>query len=307
MHQGETLLWSLNDFDQTGKGRVESDLCRIGASLALLAHQKDWDNEQCRELVDGFVRHYAAALEEGPPKVQGLEVNQVREPLERLMKKASKKSQEELLSKWVEPGANGFKLQFNESLKRLNASEAERLSELLVEARLPNNVKILDQGKRLDAGGSSLGLERFYLLAQSPKESLPVLLEMKQVLPSALLSSTPDPKNTDAKNLDSGFRRLGAPCDPWHKVVSHQEGVYLMRERQRVKDSVKVESLSFSEAEQLAKYAGKVLAQAHSIAGASEKISNWLDGNKKQLSRSLSDFSQSYATQVIQDFEALSP
>lgn len=308
LHQNETLVWSLNDFDQTGKGRVESDLCRAGASLALLAQQRGWDDDQCRDLIDGFVRHYTAALDEAPPKVQGLQSKDVRDPLERLMKKASKKTQEELLSKWAEPGgANGFQLKFSDSLKRLNANEKERLEELLTDARLPGTVTILDHGKRLDSGGSSLGLERFYLLVQSPKQSLPVLLELKQVLPSAILSSSPNPKNTDAKSLDSGFRRLGAPRDPWHKVVSHGEGVYLMRERQRVKDSVKLEELSFSEAEQLAKYAGRVLAQAHGIAGASEKISEWIDGEKKQLSRNLKDFSQSYAAQVVQDFQALNP
>jgi len=307
MHEDEKLVWSLNDFDQTGKGRVESDLCRAGASLALMAQERGWDEDKCRDLIDGFVRHYAAALDKNPPKTQGLQSDEVGEPLDRLMKKASKKTQEELLSKWAEPGGNGFQLKFSDSLKRLNTSEKARLEELLSEAKLPGNVTILDQGKRLDAGGSSLGLERFYLLAQSPKQSLPVLLELKQILPSALLGSDPDPKNADPKNLESGFRRLGAPRDPWHKVVSHPEGVYMLRERQRVKDSVKLEDLSFSEAEQLAKYAGRVLAQAHSIAGASEKISDWMDGEKKQLSRNLNDFSQRYAAQVVQDFQALTP
>lgn len=305
--QGKSkVLWGLNDFDQTGKGRVESDLCRTGASLALMAQERGWDEEDAQALVVAFARSYFKGLSQEPVKTQGLSKEEVGQPLADLVYKASRRTQEELLSKWAEPTADGFAFRFGERLQPLDSSQETHLEGLLAGAKLPRGTRILDRGIRNDGGGSSYGLPRYYLLAQSESSNLPVILEVKQVLPSALESSSPEPAGANAVTLEAGFRRLGAARDPWQRILKDDRGVYLMRERQRCKDAVNLDKLDLEEAREVAKSAGRVLAQAHAISGGAQKISGWADGQEKELRRNLSRFSLTYAAQVAGDFAAIS-
>lgn len=309
-HENRDLLWSLNDYDQVGKGSPESDLCRAGASLLLLCQHQGWSPSVGRDLIEAFTHQYSKHIEEycreAPAGPLGLTKAAAQEPVHGLLKKAERHTQEELLAKWTEISAQGsLKFKIGPDLHKLDEAQNRRLTDLLDEIQLPARVTILDRCCRLDAGGSSMGLERYYVLAQREGESLPTLLELKQVLPCALAGSDPDPKKCDAQLLKDGFQWLSAPKDPWQKVVRADNGVYLVRERQRARDSLKTEKLNRDEAHKLAKQLGQVLAQAHAHGGSPAKIQEWLNGREKQLSESLLDFSSSYAAQMTQDYQAL--
>lgn len=309
--QNRDLVWSLNDYDQVGKGGVESDLCRAGASLLLLCQQHGWGKHVAADLITAlthqYSKHISASSQEPPGAVLGISKEDAQDPVRALLKKAERHSQEELLHKWTEMGDQGLKFKIGDDLHKLEESQQTRVQALLEEIRLPATVQVLDRCCRWEAGGSSLGLERYYLLAKKDGESLPVLLELKQVLPCALATSDPDPKNCDPQLLQDGFKWLGAPKDNWQRVVRADNGVYLLRERQRARDTLKTEKLSSEEAVHLAKQMGKVLAQAHANGGSARQVSQWVDGREELLSSNLLQFSSSYAAQVGQDFEALSP
>lgn len=309
-NQNRDLVWSLNDYDQVGKGSPESDLCRAGASFLLLCRQKGWNQSVASDLIETLTLHYSQRIhqycENPPASVLGIHKDEAEDPVHGLIKKAERRTQEELLSKWTEmsnQGALQFKL--GDDLHPLEAAQVRRVDQLLEELRLPSNVKILDRCCRWDAGGSSLGLERYYLLAQKEGESLPNVLELKQVLPCALATADPDPKQCDAQLLENGFGWLGAPKDHWQQVVRADNGVYLLRERQRARDALKMEKLDRDEAHKLAKQLGKVLAQAHAHGANPTLVRDWIQGREKQLAQNLQNFSNRYAAQMVQDFEAL--
>ncbi|MBT9586480.1 DUF2252 family protein [bacterium] len=302
----QEVLWSLNDYDQVGKGRVESDLCRAAASLTLLCKTRGWDKKTAQKLVEEFTDRYCQGIEARPQEaVLGLDKESAREPVHALIKKAEKRTQEDLLAKWAQPEGDGFKFKLGDDLHPLEPEQSDRLQRLLDEVRLPSTVNVLDQCCRWDAGGSSMGLERYYILVQKDGESLPVIVELKQVLPCALGTSDPDPKNCDAELLRKGFKWMGAPKDHWQRVIQGDNGVYLMRERQRARDSLKSEDIREEDADKLARQIGKVLAQAHCNGGKADKISDWIDGQKKLLSDNLYDFAHSYSLQMTQDFQEL--
>lgn len=309
--QNRDLVWSLNDYDQVGKGSPESDLCRTGASLLLLCHQQGWGKAVASDLIETLTHHYSKQISDycqsSPGRVLGISKDEAQEPVHALLKKAGRRTQEDLLSKWTEMGSQGaLKFKLGTDLHKLDESQEQRLEALLQEIRLPATVKVLDRCCRLDAGGSSLGLERYYLLAQKEGESLPTLLELKQVLPCALATSDADPKKCDPQLLQDGFKWLGAPKDNWQRVVRGDNGVYLLRERQRARDTLKLENLSSEDAHKLARQLAKVLAQAHANGANPSRVRDWIDGREKLLSDNLLNFSSSYAAQMEQDYKALS-
>ena len=307
--ENRELVWSLNDYDQVGKGGAESDLCRAGASLLILCQQRGWGKQVAADLITALTHQYSkhinAFSQEPPSAVLGIQKADAQDPVRSLIKKAERHTQEELLNKWTEMGDQGLKFKIGDDLHKLDDSQQTRLEALLAEIRLPATVQVLDRCCRWEAGGSSLGLERYYLLAKKDGESLPTLLELKQVLPCALATSDPDPKNCDPQLLQDGFRWLGAPKDHWQRVVRADNGIYLMRERQRARDTLKTEKLTSDEAIKLAKQMGTVLAQAHANGGCATPVSKWIDGREELLSSNLLNFSSSYAAQVTQDFAAL--
>jgi hypothetical protein len=300
-HQDGETLWSLNDYDQVAPGPVESDLCRAGVSLLLLCQQHDWGESRGRKLLEQMLEGYAEGLRE-PAAVLGLTRKEAADPVAGLIKKAEKRTQEELLSKWAEPTAHGFRFKLNEEVRPLEPEQNRRLDELL--ARLGcKDVQVLDRAARSDAGGSSLGLERYYVLAQRRGESLPRVVEFKQVLPCALTSPSPDPKTADAGLLEQGFASLGAPRDLWHATLPSNDGVYLVRERQRARDSLKLEKLDKDEASGLARQVGSVLGRAHSRSA--KAVQGWMAGREDAVLESLLRFSAAYALQMAQDAQTL--
>lgn len=309
-HQNRELVWSLNDYDQVGKGAPESDLCRAGASLLLLCRQKGWSQIIAADLIETLTRHYSQQIshycEKPPSRVLGIQKEEAQDPIQPLLKKAERHTQEELLSKWTEMNHQGtLKFKLGDDLHKLEPDQDRRINRLLEEIRLPSGVSILDRCCRWDAGGSSMGLERYYVLAQKEGESLPTLLELKQVLPCALATSDPDPKKCDAQLLQDGFSWLRAPQDHWQQAVRADNGVYLVRERQRARDALKPEKLDSDEAHKLARQLGKVLAQAHANGANPTLVRDWIHGRENELSQNLLNFSSSYASQMVQDFEAL--
>ncbi|MBS2033720.1 DUF2252 family protein [bacterium] len=309
-NQNRDLVWSLNDYDQVGKGRPELDLCRAGASLVLLCRERGWSHrvagQLVRELTHQYTKHISQYCQEKPGPVLGIRKDEAEGPVHSLLKKAERRSQEDLLAKWTQMGQQGtLKFKLGEELRKPDEQQQARLDQLLQEIRLPATVRLLDRCCRLDAGGSSLGLERYYLLAQKEGESLPVVLELKQVLPCALATSDPDPKKCDAQLLQDGFKWLGAPKDNWQRVVRGDNGVYLLRERQRARDALKTEDLSSEDAHKVAKHMGQLLAQAHAHGASPTKIRDWIDGREDDLAGNLLKFSSSYAEQAEQDYAAL--
>lgn len=300
-HQDGETLWSLNDFDQVAPGPVESDLCRAGASLLLLSRQQGWSEEESQGMVQALVSGYSDTLKH-PGPILGLARKQALEPVAGLIKKAEKRTQEELLSKWAEPTSAGFRFKLSSEIQALDPAQSARVDKLL-QALSWKDVAVLDRASRTDAGGSSLGLERYYVLAQSAGESLPRVVELKQVLPCALASDSPDPAGADADLLRNGFTALHAPRDRWHAVVQSDDGVYLVRERQRARDSLKPEKLKAADGTSVARQMGQILGQAH--AGHAERVRGWMHGQKDVLAQNLYRFSAAYAEQMAQDLQTL--
>jgi hypothetical protein len=283
-HRDDELLWSLNDYDQGGSGPPEYDLGRAASSLVLHARQRDWPSAP---LLEAFLREYKKGLEQPPGGPLGLSKKEAHGAPKELLKKAAKRGQDELLQEWTKDS----KFKLGDKLRSPSPSERQRAQSLLEQAKIHS---VSDLAVRLDAGGSSLGLERYWVLSEGR------ILELKQVLPSALSGRGPAPKNADASQLADSFRNWHAPEDPFQKVLNTDESVFLLRERQRGKDSLKLEKLKSEEFVEVAEQMGQLLGQAHALSGS--KVAKWVH-SKPDLAESLSNFADCYARQVEEDFK----
>lgn len=301
LKDGQEVVWTINDYDQVGKGPVEHDLCRAAASLVLLCQRRGFSKKTAEEALEAFTSRYCKGIEKADKtQTLGISKDEAHDPVHDLLKRAEKRTQEDLLSKWTKDN----KFDYSEGdLHRLSDEQQERLESLLT--TLPKNVKVLDRCCRWDAGGSSMGLERYYILALKDGQTTPTLVELKQVLPCALESSDPSPKKADADLLRDGFKKLRAPKDQWQKVLQSDDGIYLQRERQHVRMALKDEDYGEEDLNKLAHQMGKILAQAHVNAGAQNKVGKWIDGQEETLSENLHTFATAYAAQVHQDFQEL--
>ena len=90
-HENREVVWSVNDYDQVGKGRPESDLCRAGASLLQLCRQHDWGKGVAEDLIETFVHQYSKHIEDycqtPPARVLGIAKPEAQEPVHGLTRK----------------------------------------------------------------------------------------------------------------------------------------------------------------------------------------------------------------------------
>ena len=301
-----SLVWSINDYDQCAPGKPEDDLCRLGADLGRVCRGRDRADEKTDKLVAELTDAYRQELKRASmPRPLGLTLDESDGPVRHLLKRAARHTPEELLEPWTEPAANGlrFKTSSNERLKPVTEEQSARIDALLAQA----GVQVQDRACRLEAGGSSIGLDRFYLLAARPGGGLPALLELKQLLPAALCSPTPDPSATDPEVMRTALRDLHAPQDGWQRVLQLDGKSYLLRERQPARDSIDPDKLDFEELRCLARQAGQILARAHAASpGGCGALLSWIGKDQDTMTQRLSSFSRRYAHQLESDATALS-
>ena len=172
--------------------------------------------------------------------------------------------------------------------------------------RIKRPLKILDVAQKLESGGSSYGLKRYYALAASDdKDDMPIILELKQIFPSSVTDQTGELKNADGEEIvkNKEIMQQGL-ANPLYGSTEIDGFSYLVREREKEKENTPIEEFTKEEdMKGLVKYAGKVMAYAHC---PSEKQAEMLfdlvkEDPGKVLSR-LKDFAFSYADKTQNDY-----
>jgi uncharacterized protein (DUF2252 family) len=194
--KGESV-WGLNDFDQAGIASPEVDLTRLATSVVLTAREAGLDAKAQADAAESFANAYFKELERladgGDNPGAFVKKKEARGKVDDLISQADATSSREALEKYVHLDAKqGPRFHSTDTLRPVPSSLERELDEALVayEKRLggaadtvKRPLRVLDVAQRLDAGGSSYGLGRYYVLveAEGAKKS-PVLLEVKELL-----------------------------------------------------------------------------------------------------------------------------
>jgi uncharacterized protein (DUF2252 family) len=185
------VYFDLTDFDEGCLAPAAWEIARFVTSIVVALEELAMDKKAIEQACQAYLAAYAKTLKNGkaiyvePQTAQGI----VRE----FLKKVSENTFKELLTERTENDENNKK-QLKNIEKRLLSLDAELKKKLLAETTVwlkahreeRFNWVILDAGFRI-SGTSSIGIERYLLLAQNPKNPKEMeLLDMKQALPSVI-------------------------------------------------------------------------------------------------------------------------
>ena len=303
-----SVVFDVNDFDETGAGTPALDLARLATSVVLadVRHGDARAVERIAALADAWCAAARSldlrpiAPKEAPPIVRAL------------VGEATDASRAGWLQRRVEGDGGGRRFKSNEKYlpvtdaKLRDAIEAGVRGFGLTCADKPADAvewpHVLDVAVRI-AGTGSLGRFRFAVLAQGKhdKPGKERILELKEALPSSLAPE--DSAEAEAQRvIDTQKKLQGAP--PAFLGVAHIDGKpYTVRELQPTEAKIDTTTLKGPDLDALAVACGTVLGRMHRRAGA--ELPARVTGRERLIGRRIAAFALRYAATVEEDWTQL--
>jgi uncharacterized protein (DUF2252 family) len=331
-----TLLFDLNDFDETLPGPWEWDIKRLAVSFVVAGRDNGFDAADCRNAAQASVASYRQRMAEfsemgelevwysriGEEEIRGLLTEA------RAGKKTTKK-----LSKNVQKARSRDSLQALSKLTTVVDGRRRIIDDPPLLVRIPEGDELrgqvnailesykrtlqedrrhlLDRFRFVDAarkvvGVGSVGTRAFVVLLEGRDENDPLFLQVKEagasVLEGYLKSNTYE---HHGHRVVAGQRLMQAASDiflGWFRGTEGRD--FYWRQLKDMKGSAKVESMSADELVLYAGLCGWALARAHARSGDRVQIAAYL-GKSERFDHAVADFAVAYADQTERDHAAL--
>lgn len=305
-----STFWGINDFDMAGKGTCEDDLERMATSLLLMSPLED---EKCAPLVERMAVGYLAELrrleDSKAPVHNGIFRHEAKGAVAALIDKKQKNTQAELLDEFCKHG----RLKRNHELKDISRRDEQLINDFLPhwESQAENTPELVrplhvqDIARKTESGGSTFGLNRFFLLVEGT-DGQERILELKQELPTAPEQNTGNTEEANADYIFTCMKALGGNFEPTMAAGTIDKDAYYVRERQREKGSLPIDKFTTPEQwGELVDHAAIALARAHAFQpGAAAKILQWVGDDQDILVERLQSYAETYARQTEMDCAA---
>jgi uncharacterized protein (DUF2252 family) len=325
-----TLVFDINDFDETFPAPWEWDIKRLGASLVLAARDRNFS----KTVADKATRAAAASYRERMSEFAGMNVldvwystvneedlrkyfrddKDVSARLSRKQKQARSQNSEAVIPKLtaVVDGRRRIKdnppviYHFDEYAKNLEKGYPKFI-EQYTESLHPDRRRLFGRYQLQDCAIKVVGLgsvgTRCYLALLVADEVDPLFLQIKEARRSVL-----ERPRGKSRYAHQGFRVVeGQPLMQgasdiflgWARTKQHD---YYLRQFRDMKVSAEIETFRPSTLIAYATICGWALARAHAKAGDAAMIVGYL-GSTDQFDNSLARYSEVYADQAERDFE----
>ena len=326
-----TLLFDVNDFDETLPGPWEWDVKRLAASLVVAGRENGFDGAACREAARSAVASYRERMAEfsemgelevwysrvGAEEIFGLIADsKSMKKATKSIKKARGRDSLQALSKLtkVVDGRRRFEEDPPLLTRVVEEELREQIDEILRTYRRTlqdDRRHLLDRYRFVDAarkvvGVGSVGTRAFVVLLEGRDENDPLFLQVKEAKASVL---EPYLSRSTYKNqghrVVAGQRVVQAASDiflGWLRGGAGRD--YYWRQLRDMKGSAKVEGMSPEELAIYGRLCGWVLARAHARSGDRVQIAAYL-GKSERFEAVIADFAQGYADQTERDHAAL--
>ena len=331
-----TLLFDLNDFDETLPGPWEWDVKRLAVSFVVAGRDNGFDASDCRAAAQASVASYRQRMAEfsemgelgvwysriGEEEVRGLltEARAGKKTTKKLSKNVRKtrgRDSLQALSK-LTTVVDGRRIINDDPPLLVRIPEGEEIRGQ-VYAILESYKRTLQEDRRhlleryrfVDAarkvvGVGSVGTRAYVVLLGGRDENDPLFLQVKEAGTSVLERYVEsNAYEHHGHRVVAGQRLMQAASDiflGWFRGTEGRD--FYWRQLKDMKGSAKVETMSADELVLYAGLCGWALARAHARSGDRVQIAAYL-GKSDRFDRAVADFAVSYADQNEQDHEAL--
>jgi uncharacterized protein (DUF2252 family) len=338
-----SLIFDLNDFDETLPGPWEWDLKRLVASFEIAGRDLGLDKDSRRTLCLRAAGRYRSAMQEfalqtnldvfharadiGALLDRPTERGAKQSAVERIVKKSMRRDHLRALERLCEPTDDGIRLKAEPPLLMpaallLGEKERERyvavIRTFLADYRgslSPDRRVLIEDYKYVDiarkvVGVGSVGTRCFVVLMVGRDDDDVLLLQLKEAGRSVLEPHLgPSSHVHHGQRVVEGQRLMQAASDPllgWYRLRAFDGKThqYYVRQLWDGKASVDLTTLTAKELRGYADLCGWTLARAHAVSGDRIAIAAYI-GDDDELDQSLAAFARSYAKVNERDHAAL--
>ncbi|MET9610645.1 DUF2252 domain-containing protein [Streptomyces sp. NPDC006512] len=324
-----TLLFDLNDFDETLPGPFEWDVKRLAASVAVAARDNGHDDKAARRAAGAAAAAYRRNMRrlaglgelavwyervdsaEVLPLVRGRHRERVAIALERARRRTSLQA----LDKLAETVDGRLRIRCDPPLLApVDSFDEATVAQVFTDYRasLPEERRLLlDRFRRVDVarkvvGVGSVGTRCFVMLLTGRDAGDPLFLQIKEAVPSVLEAHAgPSAHRHAGHRVVAGQRLLQAAGDIFLGWATGPGGRHFYwRQLRDMKGSAEIASMDPLLLEGYARLCGRTLARAHARTGDRFAIAGYL-GAGDTFDEAVARFALDYADLTIADHAAL--
>ncbi|MGW3283242.1 DUF2252 domain-containing protein [Streptomyces sp. NPDC001002] len=326
-----TLLFDLNDFDETFPGPFEWDVQRLAASVAVAGRENGHPEAKVRRAVVEAVAAYRATMRrlarQGELAVwyEHIDAESLlplvrsarrRRTVASSLTRARRRTSLQAVGKLTETVDGRRRIVHDPPLlEPAGASDMASLRKIFSDYRstlAEERRLLLDRYRFVDAarkvvGVGSVGTRCFIVLLAGRDQDDPLFLQIKEARKSVLEEHLPNgPYVHPGHRVVAGQRLLQAAGDIFLGWMTGPQGrAFYWRQLRDMKGSADVAGMSPADLLGYARLCGTALARAHARSGDRVAIAAYLGGGDT-FERAVADFAFHYADQTAADHAALS-
>ena len=316
-----SLIFDLNDFDETIHGPWEWDVKRMAASIVLAGREASHTERGCRDAVMGFAEQYREAMMEfSRISLIDLARYQVQRhlrvsPVLSVLRKAERSTPLHNREKLTEIRNGHYRFRDNKPLQyhmaRAKAAEVVESLQTYETTLPPERRHFFSQYHPADVsfrvvGTGSVGVHDYIVLMFAGSTDDPLFMQIKEEIPSAYTHYLPHsgPAMHEGQRVAEGARAMQVQSDLFLGWTSLEGRDFLVRQLRDHKAGIEDEDLKGDGLEQYGRVCGELLAKGHARSGDPCALYGYL-GNSPKFDRAMAKFGIAYADQSTQDYEQL--
>lgn len=325
-----TLLFDLNDFDETFPGPFEWDVKRLAASVAVAARENGHSDPKAHRAAREATAAYRTALRELARKgelavwYERIDADSLlplvrsarhRRRVESTLTRARRRTSLHAVGKLTETVDGRRRIVHDPPLlEPAGAADMASLRKIFSDYRSTLSEErrlLLDRYRFVDAarkvvGVGSVGTRCFIVLLAGRDQDDPLFLQIKEARKSVLEEHLPNgPYVHPGHRVVAGQRLLQAASDIFLGWMTGPQGrAFYWRQLRDMKGSADVVGMGPAALTAYARLCGTALARAHARSGDRVAIAAYLGGTDT-FERAVADFALAYAAQTTADHAAL--
>ena len=323
-----TLLFDINDFDETIRGPWEWDLKRLAASIILGGESVGFSRKECLKYAFNAVQEYKDTMKETTGintldlwytkiKISDIEIKKERmkKRVEALNAKARSRTSQKAMEKFthIVNGERRFienppimeHVFSDEELKFVYTGIKSYRETISSEKKLIlNRFKVVDIVRKV-VGVGSVGTPCYAVLLLGKDDNDPLIMQVKGASKSVFEPYL----NTDVyinggHRVVAGQRAIQAGSDIFLGWGKHDGNDFYVRQLWNMKGSIPMEEIREEGLDLYGQACGRALAYAHANTGNRFAISDYL-GKSDTFAVAVTNFAEKYADQMKKDHQQL--